>query len=109
MGSSDTPIVAKVLYWFLGAPAVFLGMLHVGVLPLVILGPAEERASITNLVVAPYLALLVVGACYFTWACWRAVRGEHPSIAFRPFPWPIWVGAALLGIVSGAVTFVHAT
>jgi hypothetical protein len=104
----STLFIGKLVYWFLGAPAAFLSVMYVGTLPLLLLGPTEERSSTINLVVAPYSAFLFVAALYLSWACWRAVRGDPPASAFRPFPWPVWVSAIALGLISGTVAFMRA-
>jgi hypothetical protein len=112
LGSSvserSTPTVGRILYWFLGAPVVLLADMYTGTMPLVLLGPSEERAPIVNLAAAPYAALVCLASLYFAWSCWRAVRGEPPATAFRPFPWWVWAGAAAVGLASGAVAFVRA-
>ena len=102
MSQQGTPSMGKLLYWLFGAPAIFLGVLYAGILPVVLLGTPDERPPATNLIVAPYGVLLLVFAVFVVWACWRAVRGD--ARALRPFPWPVWVGALVLGLASGAAT-----
>ena len=102
-----TPFIGKLVYWLLGAPVAFLSVAYIGSLPLVLLGPFEERSRITNLGVSPYSAVVLVAATYVAWAFWRAVRGDPPAAAFRPFPWPVWAVATVLGLALGLVSFVR--
>jgi len=104
----STPIVAKVLYWLVGAPAAFLAVMYTGAMPLVLLGAADERPPILNLVIAPYVVLVFVAAAFVAWACWRAVRGEVPAVAFRPFPGRVWAIAAVVGFFWGVVGYMRA-
>jgi hypothetical protein len=105
MQTTRTPLIGRILYWFVGAPVTFLGVLYAGILPVVVLGPAEQRPPMVTAATALYAAVLFVVALWLTWAFWRAVRGDAPPAAFRPFPWPVWAAAVALGFASGISAF----
>ena len=108
MRERATPLLARVLYWLLGAPVVCLAVLYVGLVPVLFLGPAENRSPITSLVVVPYGAVLIVASLYLSWACWRAVRGDPPTTAFRPFPRAVWLATIAVGLTLGLIEFARA-
>ena len=108
MARQSTPLFAKVLYWFLRAPVAFLCVMYAGILPLAILGLPDQRAPFMELAVAPYAAVVVVTAVNFTWGCWRAIRGDSPATALRPFPGPVWLASLAVGLACGTFALVVA-
>lgn len=101
-------LLTGTLYWLLGAPTTFLAVLYAGSLTLAF-SPSDTRPPIGNLLAAPYTMLVLVAAWNLTWAFWRVLRGDSAASAFRPFPWPVWVFASLVGLTSGTIGwFLHA-
>lgn len=92
------PSVAKVLYWLIGAPAMVLAVIYVGMLPIILVAPFASGSVVGQLIIYCYTPLIYVAAAYLTWSCWRALRGEALAAAFRPFAWRVWVTASALGI-----------
>ena len=94
-------MLGKVIYWMLGGPAIFLGLAYAGMAPLLLLGPAAERAYLVNIAVSGYGGFVLVAATNFAWVGWRLVKASPDP--YRNFPAAVWIGAIVLSAAFAAL------